>query len=205
MNPLEKIHVLDEIEKEIILVIQSAGKQNILLLLFLITFITTPLLTFLGQTLQELSKEKSSQKSAETQAQQFLKTLSSVESKLSDQINYLTQVSTGQPHEGSGYASAKVLQMAWHRISHVRSRVRELEETKAKFTHAARQQQQQRQQQHAMQAAAAAAQQQQQQQQMVGSISDTVMSSNMGAGSMGITGPFSSLSMHTEGSGTDTT
>ncbi|XP_013115270.1 mediator of RNA polymerase II transcription subunit 11 [Stomoxys calcitrans] len=141
MNPLEKIHVLDDIEKEIILCLQSAG-----------------------QALQELSKEKSSQKNAETQTAQFLKSLQNVEMKLSEQINYLTQVSTGQPHEGSGYASAKVLQMAWHRISHVRSRVRELEETKAKYTHAARQQQQQRQQQHA---AAAALQQQQQQQQMV--------------------------------------
>ncbi|XP_075153618.1 mediator complex subunit 11 [Haematobia irritans] len=126
MNPLEKIHVLDDIEKEIILCLQSAG-----------------------QSLQELSKEKSSQKNAETQTAQFLKSLQNVEMKLSEQINYLTQVSTGQPHEGSGYASAKVLQMAWHRISHVRSRVRELEETKAKYTHAARQQQQQRQQQHA--------------------------------------------------------
>lgn len=112
--------------------------------------------------MQELSKEKSSQKNAETQTAQFLKSLQNVEMKLSEQINYLTQVSTGQPHEGSGYASAKVLQMAWHRISHVRSRVRELEETKAKYTHAARQQQQQRQQQHA---AAAALQQQMAQQQ----------------------------------------
>ncbi|XP_060659522.1 mediator of RNA polymerase II transcription subunit 11 [Drosophila nasuta] len=144
MNPLDKIHALDEIEKDILLCMQSAGLA-----------------------LQELGKEKSSQKSAETQSQQFLKSLSSVESKLSEQINYLTQVSTGQPHEGSGYASAKVLQMAWHRIQHARSRVRELEETKAKHSHAARQQQK-RQQEHAaaqqqQQAAAAAAQQQQQQ------------------------------------------
>ncbi|EDV98019.1 mediator of RNA polymerase II transcription subunit 11 [Drosophila grimshawi] len=144
MNPLDKIHALDEIEKDIILCMQSAG-----------------------QALQELGKEKSSQKSAETQSQQFLKSLSSVESKLSEQINYLTQVSTGQPHEGSGYASAKVLQMAWHRIQHARSRVRELEETKAKHSHAARQQQK-RQQEHAaaqqqQQAAAAAAAQQHQQ------------------------------------------
>ncbi|KAM8707736.1 hypothetical protein ACLKA7_014813 [Drosophila subpalustris] len=144
MNPLDKIHALDEIEKDILLCMQSAGLA-----------------------LQELGKEKSSQKSAETQSQQFLKSLSSVESKLSEQINYLTQVSTGQPHEGSGYASAKVLQMAWHRIQHARSRVRELEETKAKHSHAARQQQK-RQQEHAaaqqqqQQAAAAAAQQQQQ-------------------------------------------
>lgn len=85
-----------------------------------------------GQALQELSKEKSSQKSAETQTQQFIRSLSNVESKLSEQINYLTQVSTGQPHEGSGYASAKVLQMAWHRIQHARSRVRELEESKVR-------------------------------------------------------------------------
>lgn len=70
----------------------------------------------------------------------FLKSLGTVEAKLSDQINYLTQVSTGQPHEGSGYASAKVLQMAWHRIQHARSRVHELEDSKAKYMQAARQQ-----------------------------------------------------------------
>ncbi|XP_061398353.1 mediator of RNA polymerase II transcription subunit 11 [Musca vetustissima] len=157
MNPLDKIQVLDDIEKEIILCLQSAG-----------------------QALQELSKEKSSQKSAETQTAQFLKSLQNVEMKLSEQINYLTQVSTGQPHEGSGYASAKVLQMAWHRISHVRSRVRELEETKAKYTHAARQQQQQRQQQHA---AAAALQQQIAQQQSLQD-SNIGASSNQGSGLM---------------------
>lgn len=70
----------------------------------------------------------------------FLKSLGTVESKLTEQINYLTQVSTGQPHEGSGYASAKVLQMAWHRIQNARSRVQELEESKAKYMQAARQQ-----------------------------------------------------------------
>lgn len=62
----------------------------------------------------------------------FLKTLSSVENKLTDQINYLTQVSTGQPHEGSGYASQKVLQMAWHRLEHARSRVNELDRIRIK-------------------------------------------------------------------------
>lgn len=88
-----------------------------------------------------MGKEKSSQKAAENQAQQFLKSLGIVESKLTEQINYLTQVSTGQPHEGSGYASAKVLQMAWHRIQHARSRVRELDESKAKYVQAANRQQ----------------------------------------------------------------
>lgn len=62
----------------------------------------------------------------------FLKTLGNVENKLTDQINYLTQVSTGQPHEGSGYASQKVLQMAWHRLEHARSRVNELDRIKVK-------------------------------------------------------------------------
>lgn len=110
----------------------------------------------------ELSKEKSSLKQAESQTHQFLKTLGQLESKLSEQINYLTQVSTGtkyisyfaisstlqyvyifntsvimyligQPHEGSGYASQKVLQMAWHRLEHARSRVNELERIKNKL------------------------------------------------------------------------
>lgn len=128
-SPLDKIQVLDSIEKEIVNCLQSAGKF----------FLTCPLnrcfklLFFIGQSLQELSKEKSSQKAAETHTQAFIKSLAMVESKLSEQINYLTQVSTGQAHEGSGYAAAKVLQMAWHRIHHAKSRVRELEESKAKY------------------------------------------------------------------------
>lgn len=88
---------------------------------------------FAGQSLQELGKEKTSQKAVENNTQQFLKSLNIIETKLTEQINYLTQVSTGQPHEGSGYASAKVLQMAWHRIQHARSRVRELDESKNKY------------------------------------------------------------------------
>lgn len=85
-----------------------------------------------GQVFMELSKEKSSLKQAENHTQTFLKTLGAVESKLTDQINYLTQVSTGQPHEGSGYASQKVLQMAWHRLEHARSRVNELDRIRVK-------------------------------------------------------------------------
>lgn len=99
----------------------------------------------LGQALHELGKEKTSQKAAENNTQQFLKSLNLIETKLSEQINYLTQVSTGQPHEGSGYASAKVLQMAWHRIQHARSRVRELDDSKNKYLQAASRQQQNRQ------------------------------------------------------------
>lgn len=80
----------------------------------------------------ELSKEKSSLKQAENHTQTFLKTLGQVENRLTEQINYLTQVSTGQPHEGSGYSSQKVLQMAWHRLEHARSRVNELDRLRMK-------------------------------------------------------------------------
>ncbi|XP_076178064.1 mediator complex subunit 11 isoform X1 [Ptiloglossa arizonensis] len=72
--PMERIQILETIEKDIIVCLQSAG-----------------------QAFMELSKEKSSLKQAEAQTQQFLKTLGHVESKLSEQINYLTQVSTGKP------------------------------------------------------------------------------------------------------------
>lgn len=104
-NQLEKIQALEAIEKEIILCIQSAGNA-----------------------LQELSKEKPSQKNAENHTNQFLKSLNSIENKLSDQISYLIQVSTTSAHEGSGYASAKILQMAWHRMHNVRHCIKELEE-----------------------------------------------------------------------------
>ncbi|KAJ8729415.1 hypothetical protein PYW08_000996 [Mythimna loreyi] len=106
--PMDRIQILNEIEKDIITCLQCAA-----------------------QTLLELSKEKAGQKQAETNTNQFWRTLQQVESRLSDQINYLTQVSTGQPHEGSGYASQKVLQMAWHRLEHVRSWVNELDRLKA--------------------------------------------------------------------------
>lgn len=87
---------------------------------------------FSGQALIELSKDKSSLKLSEGQTHQFLKTLNVVEQKLNDQITYLTQVSTGQPHEGSGYASQKVLQMAWHRLEHIRSQINKLNQVKQK-------------------------------------------------------------------------
>lgn len=95
-------------------------------------FIKLYITVFAGQVFVELGKEKSSLKQAENHTQMFLKTLSAVENKLTEQINYLTQVSTGQPHEGSGYASQKVLQMAWHRSEHARSRVNELDRIRIK-------------------------------------------------------------------------
>merc|ERR1712133_286065 len=57
--------------------------------------------------------------------------LQKIDNDLTEHIKYLSQVSTGQPHEGSSYASQKVLQMAWHRLEHARSRVAELDRIKS--------------------------------------------------------------------------
>lgn len=137
-SPLDKIQALGLIEKEIIMCLQSAGKKLSFTQTSTSSHSSFPIS---GSALSELSKEKSSQKSAENHTQQFLKSLSNVESKLSEQINYLTQVSTGQPHEGSGYASQKVLQMAWHRNHNASSRIKELEDLKARYMQATTQRQ----------------------------------------------------------------
>lgn len=126
---MERIHVLDSIEKDIITCLHSAGMYS-----YRTKSKSTSQALFTGQVFHELGKEKSSLKQAENHTQTFLKTLGSVESKLTDQINYLTQVSTGQPHEGSGYASQKVLQMAWHRLEHARSRVNEMDRLRLKHS-----------------------------------------------------------------------
>lgn len=60
-----------------------------------IGWILCKLVLVLGTALTELSREKTSQKQVENNTHQFLKSLGSVEAKLTEQINYLTQVSTG--------------------------------------------------------------------------------------------------------------
>ncbi|XP_054707876.1 mediator of RNA polymerase II transcription subunit 11-like isoform X2 [Uloborus diversus] len=69
-----------------------------------------------SQAVLELSKEKPSVKQAETYSSTFLKTLENVEN--------------GQAHEGSSYASQKMMQMAWHRFKHTQSKLIELERLK---------------------------------------------------------------------------
>ncbi|CAL1541372.1 unnamed protein product [Lymnaea stagnalis] len=105
--PREKLLALEKIEKDIATVLQTAG-----------------------QALQELSKDKPAFKHVEGHTSNFLKTLQEIENGLSQQISYLSQVTTGQPHEGSSYASQKDLQMAMHRLEHVKSRLSELDKIK---------------------------------------------------------------------------
>ncbi|VDI78286.1 mediator of RNA polymerase II transcription subunit 11-like [Mytilus galloprovincialis] len=103
-GPVERIQQLDIIEREIATAIHSAGLA-----------------------LQELAKEKPQAKQIETHTTTFMKTLMEVEKKMTNHINYLTQVSTGQPHEGSSYAASKDLTLAYHRIDHIKSRLATLE------------------------------------------------------------------------------
>jgi len=141
---MAKMEQLDKVEKEVVSCLYTAG-----------------------QALAEIAKDKPSQKQVDLLVTQFMNSLAMIDSNLTDHIRYLSQVSTGQPHEGSSYASQKVLQMAWHRLAHARTRVSELERLKGQhatrlITPAQRQallQQQQQQQQ---------LQQQQQQQQQEG-------------------------------------
>ena len=50
---------------------------------------------YAGLALQELAKEKPQAKQIETHTTTFMKTLMEVEKKMTNHINYLTQVSTG--------------------------------------------------------------------------------------------------------------
>lgn len=84
-------------------------------------------LTSAGNTLTELSKDKPNGKQVESHAVSFMNSLQKVESDLSQELNYLSQVSSGQSHEGSVYASEKMLSMAHHRLEHAKSRLNHLD------------------------------------------------------------------------------
>ncbi|XP_061171745.1 mediator of RNA polymerase II transcription subunit 11-like [Saccostrea cucullata] len=107
-STVERLKQLEAVEGDIVNAIQSAGSA-----------------------LQELSKDKPVMKNVESHTTTFIKTLVDVEKKLTGHINYLTQVSTGQPHEGSSYAPQKDLLLAYHRIDHIRSRLNDLERVTA--------------------------------------------------------------------------
>lgn len=107
---MDNLRALDNIEKDLCSAIHSAGLA-----------------------IQELSKDKPSIKQVETHSNAFLKTLQSVEANIHQQIMNLHQVSTGQAHEGSVYASQKILNMARHRHEHVRSKLVELERLRQTF------------------------------------------------------------------------
>ncbi|XP_053559013.1 mediator of RNA polymerase II transcription subunit 11 [Bombina bombina] len=102
----ERLRVLEEIEREIAAILLNAG--NVIL---------------------ELSKEKPNERILDRHATQFTGSVQKVESELSAQIRYLTQVATGQPHEGSSYSSRKDGTMALNRIDYARVKITELSRT----------------------------------------------------------------------------
>ncbi|RXM93088.1 Mediator of RNA polymerase II transcription subunit 11 [Acipenser ruthenus] len=102
----DRLRSLEEVEKEIGVVLQCAG--NIIL---------------------EPSKEKHNASLLDRQLSQFTGCVSRVESELSGQIRYLTQVATGQPHEGSTYSARKDCQMALNRVEYARLKLGELGQT----------------------------------------------------------------------------
>ncbi|KAM8985948.1 mediator of RNA polymerase II transcription subunit 11 [Ara ararauna] len=93
----DRLRVLEELEREIAAALQSAGL-----------------------VILELSKEKPGERLLERQAAQFSAAVLKVEAELSAQIRYLTQVATGQPHEGSTYGARKSCQMALNRLDYAR-------------------------------------------------------------------------------------
>ncbi|KAM4565374.1 mediator of RNA polymerase II transcription subunit 11 [Fundulus heteroclitus] len=102
----ERLRLLEEVEKEIAVVLQCAG--NIVL---------------------ELSKDKHNASLLDRQLVQFQTSINRVESELSAQIRYLTQVATGQPHEGSTYSTRKDCQMSLNRAEYAKVKLGELGRT----------------------------------------------------------------------------
>lgn len=79
-----------------------------------------------GQALKELGKEKSNAKTVENFTNTFMTRLDRAGSELSNQIAYLTRVTTGQSAEGSSYGTKKDSKMAKSRLEYAQSRLRSL-------------------------------------------------------------------------------
>ncbi|XP_054431787.1 mediator of RNA polymerase II transcription subunit 11 isoform X1 [Pteronotus mesoamericanus] len=112
----ERLRVLEDIEREIGAILQNAGsgygdrKPESTVIL-------------------ELSKEKTNERLLDRQAAAFTASVQHVEAELSAQIRYLTQVATGQPHEGSSYSSRKDCQMALKRVDYARLKLSDVART----------------------------------------------------------------------------
>ncbi|XP_037537651.1 mediator of RNA polymerase II transcription subunit 11 [Nematolebias whitei] len=87
------------------------------------------LLVSTGNIVLELSKDKHNGSLLDRQLVQFQTSINRIESELSAQIRYLTQVATGQPHEGSTYSARKDCQMALNRAEYAKVKLGELGRT----------------------------------------------------------------------------
>ncbi|PFX29044.1 mediator of RNA polymerase II transcription subunit 11-like [Stylophora pistillata] len=100
----DRLKQLEEIEKDVVKVIRSAG-----------------------ETLEELSKDAPSEDRINSTATKFLKSLEGVEKGLTEQIGYLTQVATGQPHEGSTYGAEKDFELLRCRTKAIKDQLVEIQ------------------------------------------------------------------------------
>ncbi|XP_065765823.1 mediator of RNA polymerase II transcription subunit 11 isoform X1 [Muntiacus reevesi] len=110
----ERLRALEDIEREIGAILQNAGSRYD---------------DERGTVILELSKEKTNERLLDRQAAAFTASVQHVEAELSAQIRYLTQVATGQPHEGSSYSSRKDCQMALKRVDYARLKLSEVART----------------------------------------------------------------------------
>nr|KAF6457431.1 mediator complex subunit 11 [Rousettus aegyptiacus] len=117
----ERLRALEDIEREIGAILQNAGSGYDDREAGRVRQTRTVIL--------ELSKEKTNERLLDRQAAAFTASVQHVEAELSAQIRYLTQVATGQPHEGSSYSSRKDCQMALKRVDYARLKLSDVART----------------------------------------------------------------------------
>lgn len=100
----ERLKQLEEIEQDVVRVIEAAS-----------------------QSLLEISKALPSEEYIIKTTTEFLKGLEGVEKNLSEQISYLSQVSTNQQHEGSIYLEEKRFQLVCESTDIILKRLKNLE------------------------------------------------------------------------------
>ncbi|XP_039253548.1 mediator of RNA polymerase II transcription subunit 11-like [Styela clava] len=99
-NVPDRLKALEEIEKKITSALNNAALA-----------------------LQELGKDRPMEKNVEKHSASYMKALEEVETDMLMQINYLTQVATGQQHEGSCYTAQKRVQMLKETITEIENQV----------------------------------------------------------------------------------
>ncbi|CAI8050580.1 Mediator of RNA polymerase II transcription subunit 11 [Geodia barretti] len=80
-----------------------------------------------ANAVSELCKPRPSSETVEYTTKDFVKTLDGVDKCLSEQIQYLTQVSTMQPHEGSVYGPEKDYELSYFQTALAKERLQRLQ------------------------------------------------------------------------------
>lgn len=78
-------------------------------------------------TLKHITIQLASEDRINSTATKFLKSLEGVEKGLTEQIGYLTQVATGQPHEGSTYGAEKDFELLRCRTKAIKDQLVEIQ------------------------------------------------------------------------------